>query len=95
MKKVVITSPVEIALRTLDADGRRKVRSWFDHLANWDGDEFVRSHSHSLDSVPGVYVLKTSTELRIFFKIQGETITILDIASKQSILTSGDSAEAR
>jgi hypothetical protein len=94
MKKVVLTAPVEVALRTLDADNRRKVFSWFSHLENWDGDEFVRSHSHRLDSVPDVYVLKTSSELRIFFKIHGDTVTVLDIAKKQSILTSGSTLEA-
>ena len=90
MKKVVTTPPVEVALRMLDANGRRKVHAWFTHLANWDGDAFIRSHSHSLDSVPGVYVLKTSTDLRVFFRIDGETVTILDVGSKQSILASGD-----
>ncbi len=89
MKKVVITQSVQVALRTLDNDTRRRVNRWFKHLANWDGDEFVRSHSHSLDSIPGVYVLKTSTDLRIFFTMQGNTVNIIDIARKQSIITSG------
>jgi mRNA-degrading endonuclease RelE of RelBE toxin-antitoxin system len=93
MKKVVITPPVEIALRTLDPDNVRSVQSWFTRLANWDHDPFVRSDSHSLDSVPGVYLLKTSTDIRIFFKMDGDTITILDIARKQSILTSGSIPE--
>jgi hypothetical protein len=89
MKKVHIAAPVEIALRTLDEDNRRRAQAWFDHLANWDGDPFVRTHSHSLESVPGVYVLKTSTELRIFFTMKGNTITVIDLGTKQSILTSG------
>jgi mRNA-degrading endonuclease RelE of RelBE toxin-antitoxin system len=94
MKKVVTTPAVEVALRTLDDDNRRQVQAWADHLANWDGDALVRSHSHSLDSIPGVYVLKTSTDLRIFFKIHGNTVTIIDIAKKQSILSSGHIPEA-
>lgn len=49
MKKVVVTPSVEVALRTLDGDNRDRVLDWFGHLANWDGDELVRSHSHSLD----------------------------------------------
>jgi mRNA-degrading endonuclease RelE of RelBE toxin-antitoxin system len=93
MKKVVVTSPVEIALRTLDHENARKVQAWFAHLGNWDNDPFVQSHSHRLDSVPGVYVLKTSSDIRIFFKMDGDTITILDIAKKQSILTSGSAPE--
>src|SRR5437899_9845062 len=94
MKKIVTTQPVDIALRSLDAEGVRKVHAWFDHLRNWDGDEFVRKHSHGLEGVPGVNVLKTSTDIRIFFRIDGNTITILDIAKKSAIMSSaGDTPE--
>ena len=89
MKKTVTTPPVDIALRTMDADEVRRVHAWFDHLRNWDDDEYVRSHSHRLVGLPGVYLLKTSTDLRIFFKIDGDTITILDVAKKSAIYTSG------
>ena len=89
MKKVVTTSPVDIALRTLDTDGVRKVHVWFDRLRNWDEDDFVRTHSHSLEGIPGVYVLKTSTDIRIFFRIDGNNITIVDIAKKPAIISSG------
>jgi len=95
MKKVITTLPVDIALRALDTDGVRKVYAWVDHLRNWDGDEFVRTHSHSLEGVSGVYVLKTSTDIRIFFKIDGNTITVLDIAKKPSIMSSGYIPEVR
>jgi hypothetical protein len=93
MKKIVTTPLVDIALRTLDADGVRRVHAWFDHLRNWEGDEFVRTHSHSLEGIPGVYVLKTSTDIRIFFRIDGNTITILDIAKKPAIISSGYNPE--
>jgi mRNA-degrading endonuclease RelE of RelBE toxin-antitoxin system len=89
MKEVITTPFVDVALRTLDDENRRKVKAWFDSLANWDGDEFVRKHSHSLDSLPGVYVLKTSSDWRIFFTIQGNTLTVVDIGTKQSIEVSG------
>jgi mRNA-degrading endonuclease RelE of RelBE toxin-antitoxin system len=89
MKKVVTTPAVDIALRTLDSEGVRKVQAWFDHLRNWDGDEFVRTHSHSLEGVSGAYLLRTSTDIRIFFRIDGDTITILDVAKKPAIMTSG------
>jgi hypothetical protein len=90
MKKEVITTPfVDVAFRTLDTENRRQVNEWFRHLANWDGDEFVRNHSYSLDSLPGVHVLKTDSDLRIFFKIEGNTLTVVDIATRQSIETSG------
>jgi hypothetical protein len=89
MKKVVTTRDVDVALRTLDEANRRTVHSWFGRLANWDNDEFVRRHSHPLESFPDVYVLQTSTDFRIFFKMDGATVTILDIATKRSILLSG------
>lgn len=94
MKTVVKTPPVEVALRTLDAANQRRVHSWFDQLANWDNDAHVRNRSQSLDAVPGAYVLNTTTDLRIFFRIDGNTVTILDIAKEQSILTSGRIPEA-
>jgi hypothetical protein len=90
MKTVVTTAAVDIALRTLDPDGVRRVHAWIDHLRNWDGDETVRKNSLALEGMPGVYVLRTTTDIRIFFKIEGDVITILDVAKKQAILTSGD-----
>lgn len=93
MKRIVTTPAVDIALRTLDQEDRRKVEAWFNRLRNWDSDPFVREHSHRLDSASDVYVLKTSTDLRIFFSLQGITITIRDIARKQSIVASGSFPE--
>ncbi len=87
MKKVVTTSAVDLALRTLGPDEVRRVHAWFDHLAHWDGDPFVREHAHALNEVPGVRVLRTSTDTRIFFTIEGDTITVLDIAKKQAIMS--------
>jgi mRNA-degrading endonuclease RelE of RelBE toxin-antitoxin system len=89
MKNLITTTPVDIALQSLDADDVRKVLAWFDNLRNWDNDPFVRRHSHKLDSVPGVYVLMTSSDIRIFFRIDGDTVTVLDVAKKSSILASG------
>jgi hypothetical protein len=94
MKKIVLTEPVEIALRMISDDDVRKVRGWFDRLSNWDSDSFVRRHSHSLPSVPDVQVLKTSTDLRIFFKMEGDTITVIDVARTHAILASAAVPEA-
>jgi hypothetical protein len=44
MKKGVITQSVQVALRTLDEETRRRVNAWFEHLANWDGDELPRNN---------------------------------------------------
>jgi hypothetical protein len=94
MKEVIITQPVEVALRTLDDEICRRVNTWFGHLANWDEEEFVRRRAHRLDSIPGVYVLKTNTDLRIFFTLRRNRVTIIDIAMKQSIIRSGQTLEA-
>jgi hypothetical protein len=91
MKTIILAPPVKIALRSLDAENARKVHAWFDHLKNWDRDAFVRGRSHSLASLPGIYVLMTHTDLRIFFRLEGSTITVLDISTKQSILMSAHS----
>jgi len=87
MKKVVTTPAVDLALRTLGSDEVRRVNAWFSRLANWDGDPFVRDNSHALAGVPGVRVFRTSTDTRIFFTIEGDTITVLDVAKKQAIMT--------
>jgi len=47
-----------------------------------------------LDQMPGVYVLRTTTDIRIFFRIDGDTITVLDVAKKAAIITSGQIAGA-
>jgi hypothetical protein len=95
MKNVVKTPAVEIALRTLDPEGVRQVQAWFDHLRNWDGDEFVRAHSHRLEGVSGAFILQTTSDIRIFFRMDGNTITVLDVAKAPAILTSGTVSGAR
>lgn len=94
MKTTITTPPVDMALRTMDADDVQKVHHWFDRLRNWDGDGIVRSRSHLLETIPGgVRLLKTDTDIRIFFRIDGETITILDVAKKSAIYTSSNIPE--
>jgi hypothetical protein len=87
--KVIVAQPVEIALRTLGQDDRQKVQTWLGHLQNWEQDAFVRSRSHKLQSPDNVYVLRTSTDVRIFFTLDGDTITVLDVARRDAIMTSG------
>jgi hypothetical protein len=89
MKKVVLAPAVEIAMRTLDPDGARQLHSWFSYLERWDTDEGVRRNSQQLQEIPGVYVMRTTTDIRIFFRIDGDTVTVLDVAKKAAILTSG------
>ena len=86
MKKVVTTTTVNFALRTLRADDLGRVRAWFDQLANWDGDPHVRANSPELADMPGVCMFRTGTDARLFFTIDGDTVTVLDMAKKQAIL---------
>ena len=95
MKKVVLAPDVEIALRTLDPDGVRRMQGWFAYLERWDTDEAVRNSSISLEEMPGVYLLRTTTDLRIFFRVDGDTVTVLDVAKKAALLASGQVAGAR
>jgi hypothetical protein len=89
MKKLVLDPAVEIAMRTLDPDGVRRVQAWFTYLERWDTDEVVRKNSVPLEELPGVYVMRTTTDIRIFFRIDGDTVTVLDVAKKAAIVTSG------
>lgn len=77
-------------MSSLDPDGVRRVQAWFDYLKRWDEDEVVRKNSLKLPGHQGVYVLRTTTDIRIFFRIDGDTITVLDIARRSAIAaTSG------
>ena len=40
-----------------------------------------------LPDVPGVKMLRTNSDLRIFFNIDGDTITVRDVAKRQAIMT--------
>ncbi len=92
MKKVVLDPSVEIALRTLDPDGERRLLAWFDYLERWDTDEAVQRNSVPLPEMPNTYMLVTTTDIRIFFRIDGDTVTVLDVAKKAAILASGHRA---
>jgi mRNA-degrading endonuclease RelE of RelBE toxin-antitoxin system len=89
MKKVHYAPAVEMSMSSLDPDGVRRVQAWFDYLKRWDEDEVVRKNSLPLPDHQGVYVLKTTTDIRIFFRIDGDTITVLDIAKQSAIIASG------
>ena len=89
---VVTTAPVDIALRTLGFEDRQQVLAWIGHLKNWEGDPFVQQHSYKLKPSGNTYVLHTSTDIRIFFTLEGNTITVLDVAKRPGILTSGSIA---
>jgi hypothetical protein len=87
MKKVVTTTLVDMALLTLGQEERCQVLAWLGHLANLDEDPFLQAHLYPLDGLPGAFVLHTGSDIRIFFSISSDTITVLDVAKKQAIMT--------
>jgi hypothetical protein len=82
---VLQTTAVEIALRALSEDDRRRVLTWIDNLKKWDTSPSVRAHAHKLASSDGVYVRRTSTDYWIFFKPEKDRIVVLDIATTATL----------
>jgi mRNA-degrading endonuclease RelE of RelBE toxin-antitoxin system len=72
---------VDAAIRTLDESERRKVFAWLQHLENWENDEQIQKMA-KLTIYKDVYVLNTSDDIRIFFKLDlpKQEISIIDIA---------------
>jgi mRNA-degrading endonuclease RelE of RelBE toxin-antitoxin system len=95
--ELVVSERVRTLLRTLRGEDRTRVEAWFDHLKHWEDDQFVRANSVSL-TVNGeaIRMFRTSTDVRIFFTMneQDHTITVLDIANKETIIGSGNIAGA-
>ena len=86
---VAVADSAQITLRYLSDDERRRVWAWIDTLRNWETDDFVRTHSKKLNATENDYVLLTSSDVRIFFTLGQDTITVLDIAKKSTIVSSG------
>jgi mRNA-degrading endonuclease RelE of RelBE toxin-antitoxin system len=90
--QVMLSERVRTALNTLSRDDREKVQTWFGYLRNWEEDEFVKSQSVTLD-VQGqtMYMFRTSTDVRIFHTVdqQSKTVSVIDIATLDTILSSG------
>ena len=84
---VILSHAAEIALRTLGDEDRRKVHAWVDHLKGWDQDSFVQSKAQKLNlpQADNVYVLRTSTDLHIFFILEEDRIEVIDIARGDSL----------
>ena len=90
--QITLSERVKTALNTLSRDDRERVNTWFDYLRNWEDDPFVRSQSITLN-VKGqsVNMFRTSTDVRIFYTVdlQNKTVLVIDIATKDTILSSG------
>ena len=90
--EVVLSERVKTKLLISSHDERERVQTWIDYLRNWEEDEFVQAHSVPL-TVQGkpMYLFRTTTELRIFYTVdlQSKTVYVIDIATKDTILSSG------
>lgn len=86
---VAVTNAAKIAVTTLPDDERRRVHAWFDHLRNWATDPEVRKNSRPVlpDDKHSVYVLRTTSDVRIFFTVDEDQITVVDVARKDSLRT--------
>ncbi len=82
--KLLTTRDVDFSLGTLRPDERRRVRAWFTRLKNWDDDAQVRNDSRKLPQAD-TYVLPTGEDYWIFFRKEGDTITVADIARTETI----------
>ena len=92
--KVILTAPVEIALQTLGPHDRDLALSWIRRLEDWHTDAALRARSYKLSPSEGTYVVHTNTDIRIFFALEPDTITVLDVAKRTGILTFGTLAGA-
>jgi len=89
MMDVTLSHAAEIALGSLGEKDRRRVHAWCDHLKNLENDPHMKSRSRRLD-VPGhqnIYVLRTSTDLRLFYVKHADRIEVIDIARRDSLQT--------
>ena len=84
---VIVSDAAEIALRTLGDEDRRKVFAWFGYLRNWESDPFVQSRSRKVQTTGAedLRVLRTSTDLRIFFVLHPQQIEVVDIARRETL----------
>jgi mRNA-degrading endonuclease RelE of RelBE toxin-antitoxin system len=91
--QVVLSERVQTVINTLSRDDRERVHTWFGYLRNWEEDTFVKARSVTLN-VQGqpVYMFRTSTDVRIFYTVdqQAKTVNVIDIATKDTILSSGN-----
>ncbi len=88
--QVVLAEPVQRSLATPSRDDRERVQTWFNYLSDWDRDPFVRDHSVPLQ-VEGkdVFMFRTSTDVRIFYTIDAEVLTVINVARKETVEASG------
>jgi hypothetical protein len=91
---VIKMRSVDAAIRTLSEREKKKVFAWFNQLANWENDPHTREISKP-SIYDDVYVLNTSDDIRVFFKLdlQKKEITVLDIAKPSRFEAAGKASK--
>lgn len=82
--ELVTTADVNFSLAILEPEERRRVLDWFDRLKCWHTNEVLRGMARRLD-YKNVYVLVTPDRTRIFFDPSETTVTIVDLASRDTV----------
>lgn len=82
-----IAEPARTAYLSLGPEDRRLVDAWFDHLRNWQTDEFVRSRSRRLKPDDELYAFQTSSDdIGLGFRINGSDLTVVSIFRREWLL---------
>lgn len=82
---VSITRPVKISLISMNDEDRRRAERWFDYLKGWGSDDFLAANSRKLPREGDVYELDTLTGIVIFFSVEGQEVSILDIVPRDKL----------
>ena len=79
---------MEIVLRNSRETERQKVLWWIDALEKWGTDPYIMENSKKLNDYDNTYMLITTSDLRLFFSVEKDEITVMDVARKATILAS-------
>lgn len=87
--KVVVGVGADEVFTRLSADEQRLVSAWLEHLANWEQNDSVRNLAKRIPGDDNLYVLRnvlrTPAEIRLLFRVESDTITILDIVRRDPL----------
>jgi mRNA-degrading endonuclease RelE of RelBE toxin-antitoxin system len=82
---IMFSDSAKFQVGTLREENRRVVERWIGRLVGWENDHYLRWRAKRLPGSEDVHVLKAGPNYRVFFQARGDTITILDIARRETI----------
>ncbi len=82
---VTISDIAQIPLISMNDEDRRRATAWFDYLRKWGKDDFLAANARKLPNRENVYLLDTLSDLMIFFSVEGDEISILDVARRETL----------